>query len=205
MKITFEDLAHNPLMLAGKAALPDGAPIAIRPITAQDAVILGRYFLSLSDQTKAMYGPHPFDQATADKFCAEINYAETIRFIGLIPEGAEERVIAYFILAIGVPENELNRYQAAAIALNPQTDCLVAPSVADEFQNQGAGSIMMRHVFESAQSLGRKHVVLMGGVYQINERAVHFYQKMGFKAVGTFASPWAPEKISYDMYKRLDL
>ena len=203
MDISFHELTLDPLKLAEIGSLPDGTPITFRPITAQDAGILGDYFLGLSEWTKSMYGPHPFDQATADKFCAEINYADTIRFIAVLPEGAGEGVIAYFILQMGVPEHELNRYKQAGVALNPQTDCLVAPSVADAYQSQGIGAIMMRYVFESARRLGREWMVLMGGVYTINERAVHFYQKMGFITVGSFDPPWPNGKLSYDMYKRI--
>ena len=200
MQISFADLSFNPYQIAKTAALPDGTPLTLRPIIPQDAAALGRYFLDLSDQTKSMYGPHPFDQASAEKFCSEINYADTIRFIATIPESAEAHVIAYFILQMGVPEQEMMRYQKAGMTLNPQTDCLVAPSVSDAYQNQGIGSIMMEYVFDSARQLGRKQVVLMGGVYQHNERAVHFYRKMGFITVGTFDPPWADGKPSYDMF-----
>ena len=191
------------MKLTDTVLLPDGTPITLRPVITQDAGILGGYFLSLSEQTKSTFGPHPFDQPTADKFCAEINPADTIRFIGLIPKGTQEQVIAYFILQMGVPEHELTRYQQAGIILDPQTDCLVAPSVADSFQNQGIGTIMMRHVFRSARSLERLRIVLMGGVYVTNERAVHFYRKMGFVTVGTFIPPWPDGDLSYDMYKLL--
>lgn len=203
LELTFADLARDPAKLAESAALPDGAPITFRPITAGDAGLLGRYFTGLSERTISVYGPHPFDQATADKFCAEINYAETIRFIAVLSEGSGERAIAYFILQMGMPEHELNRYQGAGITLDPQTDCLVAPSVADEFQGHGIGPLMMRYVLRSARRLGRKRMALMGGVYTTNARAVPFYRKMGFITVGTFDPPWPNGKLSYDMYQVL--
>jgi ribosomal protein S18 acetylase RimI-like enzyme len=43
-------------------------------------------------------------------------------------------------------------------------------------------------------------MLLMGGVYEHNARAVHYYQKVGFKTVGTFVASWAKGRPSYDMY-----
>jgi len=189
--------------LSQATTLPDGTAFTIRPTTTQDAKTLGEYFLGLSEQTKSTFGPHPFNQTTADKFCAEINLMDTIRFIGLVPRETQDQVIAYFILQMGIPEYELTRYQQLGITLNPLTDCLVAPSVADAYQNQGVGSITMLYLFDSARSMGRKHILLMGGVYMSNKRAVHFYQKMGFIIAGTFLPSWDEEQPSYDMYKVL--
>jgi len=151
-----------------------------------------------------VYGPHLFDQPTADRLCAEIDPSQLIRMIAVLREDGDEKVIAYFILQLGVGAHELQRYSSVGIALDPALDCLVAPSVADAYQSQGLGSLLMPHVFAVARRLGRRRVVLMGGVYQANERAVHFYKKMGFQAVGTFASSEHPDRPSYDMYLDLE-
>jgi len=201
--ITPIDIQANPLCIATNLVTASGLALTCRPITPQDHLLLGAYFLNLSETTRDLYGPHPFDQATADQLCAEINYADTIRLIATIPNAALEKVIAYFILQLGVPPAEIERYAQTNIALDPQADCLVAPSVADAYQNQGVGSPVMRHVFEVARRLGRKHIVLLGGVYVTNERAVHYYQKAGFRTVGTFIAPWASGRVSYDMVLEL--
>jgi GNAT superfamily N-acetyltransferase len=201
--ITPIDIQANPLCITTNLVTASGLVLTFRPITPQDHLILGEYFLNLSETTRNLYGPHPFDQATANKLCAEINYADTIRLIATIPNATLEKVIAYFFLQLGVPTAEIERYAQMNIALDPQADCLVAPSVADAYQNQGVGSPLMRHVFDVARKLGRKHIVLMGGVYVTNERAVHYYQKAGFRTVGTFIAPWASGRESYDMFLEL--
>jgi GNAT superfamily N-acetyltransferase len=155
----------------------------------QDAQILGQYFLGLSDATQQLYGPHPFDQATADALCAQIDYADTIRLIATIGAGDGEQVIAYFILILGAREEEQERYNSLGLPLDSRTDCTLAPSVADAFQNQGVGSAMMRHLILVARRLGRRRMVLFGGTYATNHRAIHFYQKYGFGKVGTFEHP----------------
>lgn len=57
----------------------------------------------------------------------------------------------------------------------------------------------MRHIFEIARRCGRKHVLLMEGVFDHNARAIHFYQKMGFRQVGTFSPTWGNGHDCYDM------
>jgi GNAT superfamily N-acetyltransferase len=177
--------------------------LTFRPVTLADSRLLGEYFLSLSETTRSFYGPHPFDQATADALCARLNAEDTIRLIATIPTVLSEKVIAYFILQLGIPQAEIDRYAQKNIALDPQADCLVAPSVADTYQNKGVGTQLMQHTINIARRLGRKRIVLMGGVFVVNERAVHYYQKLGFQRAGSFIAPWASGRESYDMYLTL--
>lgn len=201
--IAVAEINVDPLRIATTLQAPSGLPFNFRPLTAPDHHILGEYFLGLSEQTKALYGPHPFDQATADKLCAEINYADTIRFIATLPAEGQEQVIAYFILMLGLTPGEMERYPKAGIAVDPKLDCLIAPCVADAYQSQGLGSPCMRHMISVARRLGRRYFLLMGGVYAHNERAVHFYQKTGFQMVAPFTPTWAGGRLSYDMYVAL--
>jgi GNAT superfamily N-acetyltransferase len=109
--------------------------------------------------------------------------------IATIGTGAKEKVIAYFIFILGTTDSDQKHYQQVGITLDPATDCTVAPSVADAFQNQGVGSPLMRHLIRVARRLGRKRMLLLYGVQSTNLRAVHFYQKHGFRQVGTFEHP----------------
>ncbi len=197
--ITPEEIKNDPLRIAKVLQSPSGLSFTFRPITAQDNLILGHYFLGFSQHTRALYAPHPFDQATADKLCTELNYTDTIRFIGILP-GEREQVIAYFILMLGLTAGEMERYPQTGIPVDPLVDCLVAPSVADNYQNQGLGSPCMQHIFAVARVLGRRYMLLMGGVFADNERAVHFYQKAGFQKVAPFMPKWPGAHLSYDMY-----
>jgi len=198
--ISIAEIQAAPRCIAVPIQAASGLTMTFRPVEPQDSQILGQYFLGLSENTISLYGPHPFDQATADHLCATINYADTIRMIATIPAGMQEQVIAYFILQLSVFEGEIQRYAQAGISIDSQVDCLIAPSVADAFQSQGLGTPLMRHMFQVARRLGRKHMLLMGGVYEHNARAVHYYQKVGFKTVGTFVASWAKGRPSYDMY-----
>ena len=162
--ITPTDITQEPMLISTSVELRTGERALLRPLTPKDTGILGSYFLSLSDETKRRYGPHPFDQATADKLCAENDYAHTIRMLAVTGQGANEHVVAYFILVLGVGEDDASRYAKLGMILNAATDCTLAPSVADAYQDKGVGSLMMKHVLETTRRLSKQRMVLMGGV-----------------------------------------
>jgi GNAT superfamily N-acetyltransferase len=194
------DIQADPQCISAQVTNPTGLPLTIRPLQPEDRYILGVYFLGLSEETKSWYGPHPFDQPTADRLCADIDYTQIIRLIGILPQAGDEQVVAYFILHLGIYPDEIERYARQNLRLDPQIDCLVAPSITDAWQNHGLGTLVMRHTLDVAHRLGRRRVALMGGVFVANQRAVHFYRKMGFRTISTFAEPNRPERPSYDMY-----
>jgi ribosomal protein S18 acetylase RimI-like enzyme len=59
----------------------------------------------------------------------------------------------------------------------------------------------MSHLKEIVQRMDRRWMVLMGGVFIDNQRAVHFYEKHGFRKVGSFEN--TPGLSSYDMLMEL--
>lgn len=199
--VTVSDIQADPSCIAASLSAPSGLQVTFRPLAAGDAGILGPYFESLSQETRRRFAPHAFDQATAERLCAAIDYAgaipmvatiamaATIAMIATVPDGPQERVVAYFICVLGVAPVERERYARAGVPLDSQTDCTVAPSVADAYQDRGLGSCLMGHLVNVARRLGRRRLVLMGGVQATNARAVHYYQKHGFRLVSTFESP----------------
>jgi GNAT superfamily N-acetyltransferase len=201
-QITTDQIQQDPSRIATTVHHASIGEIALRPLVAKDAQIVGTYFCGLSEDTRRRYAPHKFDQETADAICANVDYADTIRMLATLPPpagtpGGQEQVIAYFILQLGVRDGDRDRYQRLGIALDSETDCVLAPSVADAFQDRGVGSLVMAHVIAVARRLGRKRLVLMGGVRGMNDRAIHFYKKHGFCTVGTF--DWPAGFLNYDM------
>ena len=193
-------LQWHPELASADAHLRSGQTVKLRLLVRANAPQLGAYFLGLSEQTRRFYGPHRFDQETADRLCVENDYTRDLRMLATIGEGPQETVIGYFILLLGIREDDAGRYQELGLPLDAQTDCTLAPSLADAFQNQGLGSAMMRHLQQLAFRLGRKRMVLFGGVQAANVRAVHFYEKSGFHRVGDFTNGAG---LNYDMICKL--
>jgi diamine N-acetyltransferase len=181
--------------LIATARLRSGEPMIMRPMRTDDAARFREYLDSLSEQTRARYGPHPFDPETANRICATLEPTDILRLVATIPGDGGERIIAYVLLKMGVLDADQERYENLGIPLSPDSDCTLAPSVADAYQNQGVGSLMKRHVLEVTRALGRRRIVLWLGVQATNDRAVHFYAKWGFRKVGEFYT----DKNNYDM------
>lgn len=177
------------------ATLPSGETLTVRPLRADDGQRLGSYFARLSEQTRARYGPHPFDQATADAICAGLETDDILRMVGTREQEGQEQIIAYFLLQRGVRADDRQRYAARGLPLDPATDATLAPSVEDAFQSQGVGNAMMPHVLHAARLLGKRRIVLWLGVQATNERAVGFYTRWGFQKVGEFFT----NKNNFDM------
>src|SRR5262245_38779969 len=103
--------------------LSSGQEILVRPLRDDDGSRLGEYFRSLSEQTRGRYGPHPFDQKTADEICATINPREMVRLVASVPGAEGERIIAYMLLKMGILDFDRDRYEQLGIPLDPKTDC----------------------------------------------------------------------------------
>lgn len=179
-----------------------GEPLLIRPLQAEDAERLGVYFAGLSPESRSRYGPHAFDQETADAICANLEPHAMLRFVGVLSSEAEGDFVAYVLLRDGVLKGDSERYEKLGIPLHPETDCTLAPSVRDGYQNRGVGSLMMNHVLDSAKRLGYRRVVLWGGVQSTNLRAVHLYQKFGFVKVGEFYNGKDNDDMILDLSSR---
>ena len=110
-------------------------------------------------------------------------------------EEGQERIIGYFIVVLGVREQDRQRYDKLGISLHDETDCTIAPSTADAYQNQGLGALLLAHVADVLRRVNRKRILLWGGTREDNPRAIHFYTKFGFRTVGEFRS----DINNYDM------
>lgn len=179
------DLEHNPRALDSQIALDDGSTLLARLHLTSDAHALGRYFEGLSDATRRVYGPHPFSAEQAQEFCREIDYGHTLRFVAETPTG---ELVAYFVLRLGALNSDAERYATYGHPLAPESDTTLAPSVADAYQEKGLGSALLPVLIDAARRLGRRRIVLWGGVRADNPRAVHFYRKFAFVEYGQFAA-----------------
>ena len=191
-----DELQRNPQASNQPIVLRDGTRLDTRLHRSTDGQRLAHYFTHLSEATRRVYGPHPFTAEQAHAFCRDVNYADTLRFLAL--DG--ERIVAYFILRLGILDSDFERYALRNQRLNDHTDCTLAPSVADDYQERGVGSALFLLLSQLAERLDRKRVVLWGGVRADNPRAVHFYEKFGFVEWGQFKTK---DTNNYDMLLEL--
>ena len=82
---------HNPNWSRPSEVLDSGQRVYFSALCALiKTAELGAYFTGLSQATRRVYGPHPFDQETADGFCAVLDSAHTLRMLAWV----EEKIVA---------------------------------------------------------------------------------------------------------------
>lgn len=172
----------------------DGGHFLLRLLRPEDVELLTEYFCSLSEWTRSLYGPHPFDRQTAEKLCAEDDPL-TLRLVTVHEPAGKPRIASYFILFLKLRPGDAARYTELSV----EDTASLAPSVRDDLQSSGLGSLIMPEVVDVARRSGMKRMVLCGGVQARNARGYHFYEKWGFRKVREFPT----QIMNYDMVKEL--
>jgi hypothetical protein len=120
----------------------------MRLLTSGDVELLTQYFLGLSDCTKMLYGPHPFDRGTARELCAERDPL-TLRLVTLEEYRGRERIASYVILFLKLLPGDLARYPGLPV----EDTASLAPSVRDDLQSTGLGSLVMAELIARMREL----------------------------------------------------
>lgn len=169
----------------------------MKEIEKEDSDSLGKYFEELSDETRRRFGPHPLNKSEAVKICREGLGKDDIRLI--LKSKVSGETAAYFILLFDTIVHEDRRYFDYGIELDGRRDVTFAPSVADRYQDKKAASSCMPYIVDFLKENGKRYFVLMGGTQSTNGRAVRFYEKFGFKKVGSYMT----DIENYDMYMEI--
>ena len=162
--------------------LKNNQTVHFRSLVKEDEHYLYKYLNNLSPESLSRFGPHPFDSRTVEEICNNLP-GDTFRFIA---EDKARNIIAYMIVIRGLIDADKIRYQLINISFDENISGTYAPSVADAWQNSGLGTTMFQYILEYVKNSGYKYLILWGGVQVLNERAVHFYYKNGFKKAGAF-------------------
>lgn len=108
-------------------------------------------------------------------------------YIGYVAKCASSSaIIAYYITKQGLLPKDAFRIHNYGITLDARRAITMAPSVADEWHNEGVGSLMMNFLLSHLAKTPIQAIVLWGGVQQTNYQALQFYEKWGFKKIGKF-------------------
>jgi GNAT superfamily N-acetyltransferase len=163
-------------------ALKSNCPANVRELIPADYHQLSDYLQRLSIKSKNQFGPHEFDYQSIIHI-----YESSDEYKGFIIEMCETKtIIAYAIVKIGYLHHDSNRLCSYGLLLNEHTDCAFAPSVADEWQGCGIGSILFEFTKKRMLEFGVRRIILWGGVQCSNVDALRFYHKHGFKTLGQF-------------------
>lgn len=194
MALNLSDIANNPELLTHKMSLLSGEDVIFRPLKPDDVSSLTRFFANLSAKTREYYTVDNDDASSAQEKCDAINQYDKLRFV--VENKITKNIIALLEFSFDTVKDK-ERFIKYGIKLNTATDCRIGLCIADDYQNMGLGSLFFPYLIDIAKQFGQKRIILWGGVYATNERAIRFYKKNGFKRLGLFIN--LHEKQSIDM------
>jgi len=172
--------------------------ITFRLLKKDDKKILTYFFLSLSDEFKRWYNPHPFDKKTAIDICNNKDNKHK-KVIGI----CDGKIIAYCQLFFGLRSWEDMRFKKRNVLFFvDNTVCTIAPCVVENWQDKGIGQKMMEYIIDTCKKYNKKYILLWGGVVVKNKNAVRYYERLNFKKTKKWLHPIA-RVMSYDMYREL--
>ena len=163
--------------------LDDGQEVIIRPLEVADKARLVSFYSGLSKSTQSFYVLDNYGEKTATRLCNSINNPEKLHFV---LENDLKEIIAIMKFSLDLPEADRVRFSRHGIDLIPGTVSRCGLCVADDYQNMGLGAIALQQVIDMSDSLGLKVIMLSGGIFANNGRAIHLTQIYGFQVVGKF-------------------
>lgn len=195
MQLTLADVEKNPQELTRDLTLPTGETITFRPLEKGDEGALACFLEGLSPETRAFYILDSYDHSMANEMCRAINQYDKLRFIAV--DTSTSAFVALFEFSFDIPYNDFERFSQYGFHLESGRDCRIGPCISDAFQDKKAGSALFPLVFDVARRFGQRHMILWGGVFTDNPRAIAFYEKHGFERLGISAHD--DDKQSLDM------
>ncbi|WP_405760212.1 GNAT family N-acetyltransferase [Streptomyces sp. NBC_01420] len=181
--LTLAEVAEEPAVLTRRLALDDGSDVVFRPLVHGDAERLAGFLGGLSGETRRMSPFDGYGLVAATELCDAIARYDKLRLV--VEDLVSGRIIGLVEFSLDLVAGDIARYREAGIGLGA-TDCRFGVTLADDHQGRGVGSRVFPLVTDVARRFGRKRVILFGGVLAENARAIRYYEKNGFRAVGSF-------------------
>ena len=193
MPLNLSDIEEKPSLLTFETTLPAGETVVLRPLENKDEDLLTEFLTSLSEKTREYYTLDSYDSSTAKEMCDAINKYDKLRFV--VTDKSTNKLIALFEYSFDIPEGDKKRFLKYNIQLDSKTDCRMGPCISDKYQNQGIGSVLFPYLIKITKQFDQKRLILWGGVFKKNKRAINFYVKNGFKRLGTFKDNKGHESV----------
>ncbi|CAF3344316.1 unnamed protein product [Rotaria sp. Silwood1] len=153
--------------------------IHFRPLLRSDELKLAEFLENLSPETRKFSIRDSYDLNEARELCFAINRYDKLRLVALINN---ETIIALFEFSLSILEKEYERFaEKYNIVLNEITDARFGPCISDQYQNRHLGCWLFEKTKKIARQMGKERLILWGGVFSHNQRAIRFYEKVGFK------------------------
>ena len=162
-----------------------GIPFTVRGLVTTDRAALTAFLAGLSTTSRRFWHRDTDPADAAADWIDAIGRSDKLRLVAH-PAGAPD-LAGVVDLSFSLPDGyEITRYARYGITLDPARTARFGPCVADDWQGLGLAPALLPPTWDAVRLLGRDRVVLFGGVQTANQRALRFYLRAGFAAVGTF-------------------
>ena len=182
-KLILQDFEQNPKQYTWELQAQSGEKITLRPLLHTDIEGLTSFLKNLSTETRRLSTFDSYDKVTATELCNAISKYDKLRFV---LESQSKEIVGLIEFTLDIPQNVVDTYTSYELKLDTDHTCRFGPTLADKYQSKGLGSLIFPYVVKIAKLLGKKHIILYGGVFADNIRAIKYYEKHGFKIVGKY-------------------
>ncbi|MEU1090723.1 GNAT family N-acetyltransferase [Streptomyces sp. NPDC005892] len=182
--LTLSEIAQHPEVLTYRLDTRDGTKTVFRPLVPADAEGLASFLAGLSPTSRRFSTFDGYGGEAARELCDAIARYDKLRFV--LEDVRSARIVGLLELSLALTPGDIARYRAAGVALDERTDCRFGPTLADDHQGRGVGTLAFPLVVAAVRRLGRSRVILWGGVLADNARALRYYEKNGFRRFGSF-------------------
>lgn len=169
-----------------------GENITFRPLDLYDINKLTVFLENLSTETRRLSTFDSYDKVTATELCNSINKYDKLRFV---LEKQNREIVGLIEFTLDIPQEVVDKYAAYGVSLDIENTCRFGPTLSDKYQSKGLGSLIFPYIVEVVKLLNKKHVILYGGVFADNLRAIKYYEKHGFKFAGKYSNENGVETV----------
>jgi len=191
-ELTLAEITKQPHLATFSIELPGQVPLTLRPLAPCDSPSLAHFLSALSAATRHLSSFEGYEPSNAQHMIEAIGRYSKLRLAIIAPPAT---IVGLMELNFSIPTGDLKRYAGYGIELHPDLDCRFGPTLSDHLQGQGIGPALFPKLSELARRLGQKRMILWGGVLKQNQRAISFYEKLGFRCVGCFIGPHAADSL----------
>ncbi|MBU1016923.1 MAG: GNAT family N-acetyltransferase [Patescibacteria group bacterium] len=176
--------------------LNNGETVLIRPLSSNDKAGIIDFLSSLSEETRHFYVLDDYGEKTADSLCKSVGKAGKMHFV-VVNNSSE--IIALVKFSLDLPDVDKSRYLKYGVSFDPGSVTRCGTCITDKYQNLGLGGITLQQIIDASRYLGQRMIILSGGIYANNQRAIHMCQKHGFRIAGRFTDMYG--HVHVDMFR----
>jgi RimJ/RimL family protein N-acetyltransferase len=176
-------MAH-PAVWESKFTLANSKIINFRPEVSSDTEQLWAMFSTLSEATVSNLVP-PFTRERIESWTNNINYDDALPIVAVTMDRGNQRIIG--VATLKFSQKEVFNHKAE-----------LGLTIHDDYQNMKIGTALLNHIIKIAKAKGITKIFLL--VNTQNQRAIHIYQKAGFKVKGTLSKELFVNGKYFDAY-----